>query len=137
MTVWGIGAYNKEKKVSRLQEFLDNNCACIGWTEEQAPILYEVLKAVKRGDYIYIKSYYFPKKRLTIKAVGKVKDSKITTKYFQLDFSKGIEVEWFTDFQMEYVKLEKEEARYNVYQNTIYQEYNPRIIDIVKNAIEK
>lgn len=137
MTVWGIGAYNKEKKVSRLQEFLDNNCACIGWTEKQAPILYEVLKAVKKGDYIYIKSYYFPKKRLTIKAVGKVKDSKITTKYFQLDSSKGIEVEWFTDFQMEYVKLEKEEARYNVYQNTIYQEYNPRIIDIVKNAIEK
>lgn len=137
MTVWGIGAYNKEKKVSRLQEFLDNNCACIGWTEKQAPILYEVLKAVKKGDYIYIKSYYFPKKRLTIKAVGKVKDSKITTKNFQLDSSKGIEVEWFTDFQMEYVKLEKEEARYNVYQNTIYQEYNPRIIDIVKNAIEK
>ena len=137
MTVWGIGAYNKEKKVSRLQEFLDNNCACIGWTEEQAPILYEVLKAVKKDDYIYIKSYYFPKKRLTIKAVGKVKDSKITKKNFQLESSKGIEVEWFTDFQMEYVKLEKEEARYNVYQNTIYQEYNPRIIDIVKNAIEK
>ncbi|MDD6988233.1 hypothetical protein [Ruminococcus sp.] len=137
MTVWGIGAYNKEKKVSRLQEFLDNNCACIGWTEEQAPILYEVLKAVKKDDYIYIKSYYFPKKRLTIKAVGKVKDSKITKKNSQLESSKGIEVEWFTDFQMEYVKLEKEEARYNVYQNTIYQEYNPRIIDIVKNAIEK
>ena len=85
MTVWGIGAYNKEKKVSRLQEFLDNNCACIGWTEEQAPILYEVLKAVKKDDYIYIKSYYFPKKRLTIKAVGKVKDSKITKKNFQLE----------------------------------------------------
>lgn len=137
MTVWGIGAYNKEKKVSRLQEFLDNNCACIGWTEEQAPILYEVLKAVKKGDYIYIKSYYFPKKRLTIKAVGKVKDSKITKKNSQLESSKGIEVEWFTDFQMKSLELEKEEARYNVYQNTIYQEYNPRIIDIVKNAIEK
>lgn len=137
MTVWGIGAYNKEKKVSRLQEFLDNNCACIGWTEKQAPILYEVLKAVKKDDYIYIKSYYFPKKRLTIKAVGKVKDSKITKKNSQLESSKGIEVEWFTDFQMEYVELKPKEARYNVYQNTIYQEYNPRIIDIVKNAIEK
>ena len=139
MTVWGIGAFYKcvpSKNVT--QQFIDNNCACIGWEEVDAPILYEVFKAVQVDDYIYIKAYSWRYKRLTIKAVGKVIDNAIKERAPELDLGRGVLVEWVKSFKPDFIdfKDKPQYIRYNVYANTLYQEYNPNIIKLVKNAVD-
>jgi len=55
MTVYGIGAYHgDDKDVSKT--FLSEEAACIGWSEKEAPALHRILKHIRIGDIIYIKS---------------------------------------------------------------------------------
>ena len=54
MAIFGIGA-RYEKDVSN--DFILEECACIGWTQTEAGSLYEMLRRIKKGDIIYIKSY--------------------------------------------------------------------------------
>ena len=86
MAIYGIGA-NFGEDVS--EDFISEGVACIGWTPEQAPVLHRMLKYIKMGDIIYIKSYP-PQIGLIIKAVGIVTDD--TVKDYA--FGKGVEVRW-------------------------------------------
>lgn len=140
MAVWGLGSCFKVSPPRDVtKEFIKNGCACIGWKEEKAPILYEVFKTIQVGDYIYLKSYSIKYKRLTIKAVGKVIDNRIQERFPEKDLSFGMLVDWKKDFEKTTIEFydKPQELKYYVYPNTLYQEYNPKIIKLIKEAVNK
>lgn len=135
MAVWGIGAYYKgDNSIDKTQDFINQGFACIGWEEKDAPALYQMIKSVKTGDIIYIKSFTPNQKQLYIKAVGIVTDN--YKKHTDLGY--GVKVKWKKDFNKA-VKLSvsSEMYRNNVFSNTLYEEYNENIIsqlvDIIMN----
>ena len=130
MAIYGIGTfYNTD--VSR--EFISKNKACIGWNYENAPSLHKVLKYIKIGDLMYIKSHP-PNEGLIIKAVGIVVDDKMSEK----DLGTCIEVDWVWQG---YEVLGRVGDRYNVRNTTIYEEMNPdiqqKVIDLLLTSIDR
>lgn len=124
MTIWGTGAnWSGEDKSS---EFINDGYVKIGWSKENSPVLYNVLREVKVGDGIYIKAFIPRNKTLRIKAFGEVK---------QTD-GNILKVEWIKTFDnsLEYHLTESEE-KYNVYPFTFYKEYSDEIKNIIKNAL--
>ena len=77
MAIYGIGAFYGGGIGNVTESFLLRNSACVGWEESDAPSLYQLIKYIKVGDIIYIKSKT-PQKGLTIKAVGIVFDDQIS-----------------------------------------------------------
>lgn len=75
--VFGIGAF-WENRDDMVPEFLRQHCACIGWSREDAPTLYDILEQVRIGSIVYLKSYN-PQSGLRIKAVGIVTGTHMTT----------------------------------------------------------
>ena len=71
MAIFGIGAFWDDHD-DKTDEFVINGKACIGWWPTDVPSLYKLLRTVKVGDIIYIKST--PPGELRIKAVGIVTD---------------------------------------------------------------
>jgi len=69
MAVFGIGAYY-DCDVS--SDFVNEECACIGYGKTEASSLYEMLRRIKKGDIIYIKSYAIKNSTVVIKAIGYV-----------------------------------------------------------------
>jgi len=69
MAVFGIGAYY-DCDVS--SDFVNEECACIGYGKTEASSLYEMLRRIKKGDIIYIKSYTIKNSTVVIKALGYV-----------------------------------------------------------------
>jgi len=116
MALYGIGAYYKE---SVYQDFIDNDCVCIGWKIKTAPSLFSILTTIEVTDLVYIKSY---RHGLCIKAIGIVIDSNL------IDFKelgKGVKVKWLWQGKEKIPKSYLD--KYNVYSNTIYKEYNEKI----------
>ena len=75
LAIYGIGAhYGATNDVSDI--FWDESVACINWGEEGAPSLHNMIKHIKVGDIIYIKTYP-PDRGLTIKAIGLVIDDRV------------------------------------------------------------
>jgi hypothetical protein len=66
MAIYGIGA-TYESDVS--PKFIKKGLACVGWEEEVAQPLHGMLKRIKIGDIVYIKSHP-PSIGLIVKAVG-------------------------------------------------------------------
>ena len=96
MAVWGIGAYYNDSKVKdKAQDFLRNNFAYIGWKEPEAPAIYQMLRSIKVGDMIYIKSFSPKTKTLHIKALGIVIDNKLQ---YSEDLGTGVAVKWKDEF---------------------------------------
>ena len=52
LRVWGMGANWGNK--SKLKEFLENSYAGIGWLENEAPSLYEMIRDIQIGDIMYL-----------------------------------------------------------------------------------
>lgn len=134
MAVYGIGACYDKEDVTKY--FVDGNCACVGYSEGDAPSLYEMFRRVKIGDIIYIKSYT-PIGTLSIKAIGYVIGKDIEDKKFPNNESMGggRDVIWKQKFidKSEWIKvdLEAKERKNNVYSNTLYEEYSERIIKML------
>ncbi|NLU08819.1 MAG: hypothetical protein GXW91_11450 [Clostridiales bacterium] len=131
MSIYGIGA-SFEGKYNKQKEFISKGCACIGWEEYQAPALYKVLKKVNIGDLMYIKSMSIATKELLIKAVGVVTDNNIT---FYKDtvgsyLGNGVKVNWLWNDEKR-IKISDEMYRYNVFNNTLYEEFNSDIQKLV------
>lgn len=118
MAVYGIGAAYGGRN-DKTKDFLHNNCACIGWGEQDAPSLHKLLSKIKISDFIYIKSMSISTKELVIKAVGVVYDDIIEDKS---TLGKGIGVKWLWQ-GIERVALTDKMYKYNVYNNTLYEEY--------------
>lgn len=133
MSIYGIGS-NYEGKYDKKEEFIDKSCACIGWKENDAPALYNLLKRVNIGDLIYIKSMSIATKELLIKAVGVVTDNIIKEYKDKNNYNlgKGISVKWLWNGK-EKINISQEKYRYNVFNNTLYEEFNS---DIQKLVVE-
>ncbi len=135
MAVWGIGAYYKNSSpADKTDEFLNDKRAYIGWNEPDAPALYRMFDSIKAGDLIYIKSFAPKTKQMQIKAVGIVKDTK---KEASDSLGTGIEVCWKQCFTPSTIKVTTQFYRNNVFNNTLYEEFNDNIIQKVIEGLMK
>jgi hypothetical protein len=121
MAIFGIGAFFDED-VS--QDFIGRGVACVGWTRTEAPSLHKLLRHIKIGDLIYIKSYT-PRGGLTIKAIGVVIDDEI-----QNDNELGVRWVWIGQDRIGLIN-----DKMTMRSNTLYEEYCPdiqaRIIELL------
>lgn len=135
MAVWGIGAYYKgSSPKDKTKYFLKDGCAYIGWNEPDAPALYRMFDSIKAGDLIYIKSFAPKTKQLLIKAVGIVKDTK---KEASDSLGTGISVRWKQCFTPITINVTPQIYRNNVFNNTLYEEFNDNIIKDVIDGLMK
>ncbi len=127
MAIWGIGAfYNSAEPADKTEEFINNDCACIGWNNDEAPALHLMLNSIKLGDIMYIKSFIPKTKQLNIKAVGIVND---TMKKPYENLGTGVSVIWKEDFEPFTIAIDNAMYKNNVFNNTLYEEYNLEIIN--------
>lgn len=127
MAIFGVGAmYGGTNDVS--EDFITRGIACVGWPETEAPSLHNLLKHIKTGDIVYIKSHP-PTVGLIIKAVGVVIVGDIIE---DSNLGVGIPVRWVWTGEDRVGRLED---KYPVRNLTIYEEYNPevqmRVIDLL------
>jgi hypothetical protein len=134
MAVFGIGAYYDDEDVS--SDFVNKECACIGYDKTDASSLYEMLRRIKKGDIIYIKSYNIKTKTVLIKAIGYVIGRNIEKFKFPNDkdpMGYGRKVLWKNVFEENgdwiRVPLADEDQKNNVYNNTLYEEYSDTVIN--------
>lgn len=133
MRVWGMGSYwNDSKPQNKIDAFITNQVASIGWTKEQAPALYNMVQEMEKGDIIYIKSYVMKKRELRIKAIGIITDKKLLNieKLNDQCFS----VNWIKkpEDNLPAIEMERRYLRYNVYSCTLYPEYNEEIAEKIR-----
>lgn len=134
MAVWAIGAfYSNAEPTDKTEAFLENKCACIGWNKENAPSLHFMFNTIKAGDIIYIKAFVPKTKQLHIKAVGIVND---TAKKSYNDLGTGVSVVWKNDFRPFSITVNDAMYKNNVFNNTLYEEYDINVINkIIKTFI--
>lgn len=126
MAIFGIGASYDNIDVS--QNFIENNIACVGWSIEEAPALHEILGFIKVGDIIYIKTAPIGQ-GIRVKAVGIVTDNSLR---IIDDLGTGISVRWFW---CGYENIGMIDDKYNVRNNTLYEEFNKEVQNFVLNLI--
>ena len=144
MAVFGAGAFyydDDNSGVDVTKDFLEQECFCIGYEKKEASALYEMLRRVKIGDIVYLKSFKVGKKgesgTIFIKAIGFVIGQNIKSFTFSdgsnMGYGRG--VKWIKDFsdREDWFELElnPEERVNNVYSNTMYEEYSARVITTV------
>jgi hypothetical protein len=118
MAIFGIDATYARGDV--YDEFLALGAACVEWREPDAPPLYAILRSIKAGDLIYIKSFN-PGVGLTIKAVGVVSRGEVR------DYGRtgtGVPVRWA--WQGGY-RIDKLDDKYPVRAAMLYEEYHPTV----------
>lgn len=125
MAIFGIGAHY-ENDVSG--DFLKHKCACVGWQEEHAPPAHDILRHVRTGDIMFIKSFA-PHVGLTIKAVGVVTEGR--TRPYQ-NLGTGVPVRWVWTGEE---RLGKLDDKWPVRSVTIFEEHHPivhaRVIELL------
>ncbi len=131
MAVWGIGAYYDSDKSD---DFINNNVACIGWDEKSAPALHKMISSIKMGDIIYIKSYVTQKQQLLIKAIGIVTSTAISNPN-DSNLGMGVTVKWDKRFSPYTFDITKAMYRNNVFNNSLYEEFNSDIIQFLTNNL--
>lgn len=123
MAIYGVGAFYHHDVSG---DFVSKGLACVGWDEKDAPSLYKLLKHVKMGDIVYIKSHP-PNIGLIIKAVGIVTgDTPLSDKHL----GECLPIEWI--WQGHEV-IGRVDDQYNVRNITLYEEFNP---EVQKRTIE-
>ena len=133
MSVWGIGAnYKNTKNSDKTDAFITGNMAYIGWSKKDAPAIHNMFNSIKLGDIIYIKSFSQRSKTLQIKAVGIVNNTeKITS-----SLGTGISVNWKNNFTPFTIDITNQMYKNNVFNNSLYEEYNENVIlKIVENLL--
>ena len=130
MAIFGIGAIY-EKDVSN--EFLKENIACVGWKENNAPPAHSILRHLKTGDIIFIKSFA-PHVGLTIKAVGIVMEDKVQK---HNNLGSCVRVRWVWKGEE---RIGKINDKWPVRSVTIYEEHNPKVqrkvLELLLNKIK-
>lgn len=121
MAIYGIGAFYGGKD-NYVKDFINEGVACIGWKEEDAPPIFSIMKHMKIGDIVYIKTHP-PNIGLSVKAIGIVTNDKISPKSQKL--KKGIDVQWIWKGDELIGKVG--DGCDAVRNNTLYEEYNPTI----------
>ena len=94
-----------------------------------------MLTSIKVGDIIYIKSFSPKTKTLYIKALGIVIDNKLQ---YSEDLGTGVMVKWKDEFtEVIEISITPEMYRNNIYNNSLYEEYDKGIIQKLIEEIMK
>ncbi len=115
MAIFGIGASYSGVDVS--PKFIKKNLACVGWSEEEAQPLHTLLRHIKIGDIVYIKSHP-PSIGLIIKAVGIVTSDELED---CKELGTGIRVKWLWTGEE---RLGQFDDKYPVRNITLYEEFS-------------
>ena len=117
MAIFGFGAFfNHKEDVS--EQFIDGNCACVGWSEEEAPPAHNILRLVRTGDIVFIKAFIPRGGSIMIKAVGIVTEGKVRN----YSLGDGVPVKWVWTGKECIGKLDD---KWPVRGVTIYEEHHP------------
>jgi hypothetical protein len=121
MAIFGIGAQFQEDVA---EAFLERGCACVGWPEPEAPPAHAILRHLRTGDIIFIKSFA-PQVGLTIKAIGIVTEGSVRT-YPDIEGAdrSGVPVRWLWRGEERIGKLED---KWPVRSVTIFEEHHPDV----------
>ena len=133
MAIFGVGAFY-DGTTDVTDDFLAGGVACVGWAEQDAPALHKLLARIQVGDIVYIKAHP-PGRDLIVKAVGIVTGDSIAN---HGNLGQGVPVRWV--WRGNEVFREAQNERYNVRNNTLYEEMSPamqtRILDLLLARIE-
>lgn len=135
MAVWGIGAYYPGEQEDKAKKFVENGRIIIGYTEEEHPDYYVMLRTIKPGDIVFIKARFMLNQPMKIKAVGIAVDTNVSDEN-GMDGRKGIIVNWVKDFTDQPVSIEKDKCN-DGSTRTIYQERNPEIINQIAELLKE
>ena len=122
MAIYGFGAmFGGNTDVSG--EFLRQGMACVGWAEQDAPPLFDILRNIGNGDLVFIKSFN-PQVGLVIKAVGIVTDRTIREYPVDGHPRHGVTVRWVWHGNDRVGKIDD---KYPVRNLTLFQEHTPSV----------
>lgn len=133
MAIWGMGSHFGGSE-NQIDSFLNENFVCLGYTKKTAPDLIDMMKEIKIGDIIFIKSFKIGSNLMHINAIG------IVTEEFKCSNShKGYEncdneigVKWFVKEKLETVLVDD---KYKQRKTSLFLEYNKDVQKIIVNAI--
>lgn len=126
MAIFGIGATYENHDVSK--QFIADSIACVGWTISDAPAIHEILRCLKVGDIMYIKTSPIGQ-GIRVKAVGIVIENTLEKKN---NLGIGVSVKWIWDG---YENIGRIDDKYNVRNNTLYEEHNKCVQTFVLNLL--
>lgn len=131
MAIFGIGANFNNQDVSDV--FISYSFIGIGWDIEFAPDLHEFIKSLKVGDIIYIKSFSPSSPNIKIKGIGLISNSEILNEETSDEnLTIGRNVLWCCKEEFE---LQKPNGKNNVMNNSIYEEFNPKMQAVILEKI--
>lgn len=137
MAVWGVGA-KFDGWDNKLDSFVNESFWCTGFTQQEKPEIYEMIKNIQIGDIVYVKSLPIKSNIMNVRAVGIVTES-----FKNFNSQKGFEncgneigVKWLITESNQPLLKEKITDKYiNERKTTIFKEYNKDIIKIVINLL--
>lgn len=139
MNFYGVGTIlggKTDNPREKLEEYLDYDFWCMGYSDEEKPKYAELIKQINEGDIIIAKAHssggiYYVK---AIGIVTKIKKPDIVPEVF-CDKS-GISVLWFKRFKP-YISLSGEIFKVGgTRMNTIYQETDDDNISVIKEMMK-
>jgi hypothetical protein len=123
MAIFGIGAmYEGTDDVSR--NFIQHDVAGIGLPVSDAPELHQLIKTLKVGDIIYIKSFSPSSAFIFVKAIGVIRDEIIVTRQLNNLVQIGRNVRWLVTNEFQ---IPKPKEKNNVRLNSVYVEFHPAV----------
>jgi hypothetical protein len=123
-----IGAYINGQDAT--DTFISEKMAYLGWTENEAPVLHDILAKIPVGSLIAIKSFT-PQGGLTIKAVGIVSSSRL---FQHPTYGPFRSVKWLSENRLEYGPTD--DKMHSIRTGAIYYEINPVIVEAIVKLIK-
>ena len=74
MAIWGVGAKFGGWD-NKLDSFINESFWCTGFTQQEKPEIYEMIKNIQIGDIVYVKSLPIKSNIMNVRAVGIVTES--------------------------------------------------------------
>lgn len=124
MAIWGVG-FHFGKKCSQKEKFINKNYISIGYSEKEAPEYYAMMREIRVGDIVYLKSWAIRNNTLHIRAIGKVISP------MKQNIS-NITVDWLIKDIDETIALN---TKYRQRVTSIYKEYNDTVISTINKYI--
>ena len=137
MAIWGVGAKFGGWD-NKLDSFINESFWCTGFTQQEKPEVYEMIKNIQIGDIVYVKSLPIKSNIMNVRAVGIVTES-----FKNFNSHKGFEscgneigIKWLIAESNQPLLKEKITDKYiNERKTTIFKEYNKDIIKMVINLL--
>lgn len=131
MAIYGFGAYYDDSRdVS--EELIRAGFACVGWPEEDAPPLHNLLRDIGIGDIVFLKSFT-PQSGLTIKSVGIVTGRGPVHTEGHLGWGVPVMWRWQGEERLGHLN-----DKYAARTMTLFEEHNPdvqrRVVDLLLNG---